>query len=250
MKFFGIMLLMIAEAVHAQTWDSLVDRYFNESVFPANPSAATTNGFHQWDAKLEDFSNSAREKQISVLHRYEREISAFPAAKLNAEQELDRDLVFGRNIRAALLELETVRMWERNPDLYSSTASYAAFVIMSRKFAPAATRLAALVSREKQMPGLFAAARSNLRNPPRIYAEVAIEQLPGILNFFRNDVPLAFQDVADHALIADFQKSNAAVVSELESYLFWLQSDLLPPGQRAIFASEPKTTDVSCSMTR
>ena len=64
-------------------------------------------------------------------------------------------------------------MWETNPDLYSSAASNAAFVIMSRKFAPQHERLQSLIARERQMPKLLQAARANLKNPPRIYTEVA-----------------------------------------------------------------------------
>ena len=66
----------------------------------------------------------------------------------------------------------------------------AAFVLMERKFAPPDDRLRSLIAREKQMPALLAAARVNLKNPPRIFTEIAIEQLPDIISFFQHDVPL------------------------------------------------------------
>ena len=44
------------------------------------------------------------------------------------------------------------------------------------------------------MPALLAEARVNLKNPPRIFTEIAIEQLPDIVSFFEHDVPLAFAD--------------------------------------------------------
>jgi uncharacterized protein (DUF885 family) len=99
---------------------------------------------------------------------------------------------------------------------------------MSRKFASVDSRLVSLIAREKQMPKLFTAARDNLKNPPRVYTEVAIEQLPDIIAFFQNDVPLAFKDVSSAQLRGQFVQSNAAVVEELKSYLAWLKSDLLP----------------------
>src|SRR5208337_4232342 len=85
-----------------------------------------------------------------------------------------------------------------------------------------------LVEREKKMPALLAQARVNLKNPPRIYTEIAIEQLPGIVSFFEHDVPMAFADVKDDALHAEFKKTNAAVIAALNEYLAWLKSDLLP----------------------
>ena len=107
-----------------------------------------------------------------------------PPASLDQTTRGDREMVLG-NIRSRLLTLETIRPWEKNADIYSSTCANAAFTLMERKFAPPDDRLRSLVAREKQMPGLLAEARVNLKNPPRIFTEIAIEQLPGIISFFR-----------------------------------------------------------------
>jgi uncharacterized protein (DUF885 family) len=98
---------------------------------------------------------------------------------------------------------------------------------MIRKFSSPDDRLRSVVSREEKMPAVFAAARANLKNPPRIYTEIALEQLPGIISFFQNDVPAAFAGATDPALKAEFAKSNAAVIAGLQSYADWLKSDLL-----------------------
>ena len=119
-------------------------------------------------------------------------------------------------------------MWEKNPDLYSSTASSAAFTIMSRTFAPPDVRLRSLIARERQMPRLLQSARANLKNPPRVYTEVAIEQLPGIVSFFQNDVPLAFKAVTAKPLLDEFHQVNSNVVHELQAYEQWLKTDVLP----------------------
>jgi uncharacterized protein (DUF885 family) len=78
------------------------------------------------------------------------------------------------------------------------------------------------------MPRLFSAARANLQNPPRIYTEVALEQLPGIISFFQKDVPLAFNTVKDRSLLDQFQQTNGAVIHDLQSYETFLKNDLLP----------------------
>ena len=111
-------------------------------------------------------------------------------------------------IRAGLLELETVRGWERNPDNYSSGITNSAFVIMSRTFAPPEARLKSLIARERLMPKVLAEARANLKDPPRIFTEVAIEQMPGNISFFENDVPLAFKAVTDPKLLAEFPRGQ------------------------------------------
>ena len=200
------MSLLFSGAAAAQ---SLADRYFDEYYFPFNPTSATSAGIHKYDDKLEDYSAAAVKKRIAILKKFEGEFAGLPTGA-------DRDLVLS-SIRASLLELETVRMWAKNPDLYSSGLSNSAFVIMSRTFASHEVRLKALIARERLMPQVLADARANVKHPPRIYLDVAIEQLPGIVSFFENDVPLAFKDVKDTTLLADFHSANAAVMAALKA---------------------------------
>lgn len=142
---------------------------------------------------------------------------------------VDADLeIVESNINSQLLTLETIRPWAKNADTYSSTCAGAAFVLMERKFAPPDDRLRSLIARERQMPALLAEARVNLDNPPRIFTDIAIEQLPGIISFFQHDVPAAFTEAKDPALKSEFAQTNAAVITALQSYLAWLKSDLLP----------------------
>lgn len=216
-----------SQSNRTESWDALVDRYFNEAVFPFNPSQATEAGIHNFDNSIEDYAADTIQRETAALRSFERLIHAFPDGSLNGQQKLDRELVLA-NIRSSLLSLEAIRMWEKNPDTYSSGASSAAFVIMARKFAPAPDRLRALIERERQMPKLFAEARRNLKNPPRIYTEVALEQLPGNISFFEKDVPLAFQDVRDPALMNHFHAVNTELIRELRAYESWLRTDVLP----------------------
>ena len=58
-------------------------------------------------------------------------------------------------------------------------------------------------------------------------SDLALEQLPGIISFFENDVPEAFKDAKDPATKAKFKKTNAAVIASLQSYESWLKQDLL-----------------------
>jgi uncharacterized protein (DUF885 family) len=78
------------------------------------------------------------------------------------------------------------------------------------------------------MPAVFDAARQNLKNPPHIYTEIALEQLPDIIHFFQVDVPVAFHDAQDEQLKKEFSQTNAAVIAALQSYQSWLKQDVLP----------------------
>jgi len=211
-----------------QQFQKVSDEYFDQVYFHYNPTTGTQVGYHQYDAQLEDYSRQSIDAQIAALKSFEARIGAIhpDADPANFVPRSDREIVLA-NIRSTLLTLETIRPWEKNADNYSSTCANGAFVLMERKFASPDERLRSLIAREKQMPAVLADARVNLKNPPRIYTEIAIEQLPGIVSFFEHDVPLAFADARDPALKAEFVQTNAAVIAALNSYLGWLNTDLL-----------------------
>ena len=175
---------------------ALADRFFDDVLFAYDPVQGTQAGFHQYDAMLPSGSRAEIDAQTAALHKFEQEVDSFDARGLSAGAAADRELVLAQ-IRGQLLTLEVIRPWEKNPDIYSSGVSNAVFVIMSRKFAPPAVRLKSVIAREKLVPRLFQSARENLKNPPRVYTEIALEQMPGIVSFFQNDVPAAFKDVTD-----------------------------------------------------
>ncbi len=207
-------------AAQTTSFDSLVDRYFDD-YFRLNPTSATAAGFHHpYDTQLEDYSKRGFEQRIELCKTYLPQFGKLP-------QSDDRDLVIS-HLKADLVNLEQIRQQVTNPDIYSSGVTASIFGLMSRKFAPPEERLRDVISREQQIPQVLADARRNLQNPPKIYTEVAIEQMSGNESFFADDVPKAFADVKDPQLTAQFKKVNSAVVDELKKYESWLKSDLLP----------------------
>ncbi|PYV83764.1 MAG: DUF885 domain-containing protein [Acidobacteria bacterium] len=215
-----------AKTRNSSNWNQLVDSFFDD-FYTLNPTQATAAGFHQHDSELEDYSRKGIENQIALANKYLTRLDAFDTKSLSSEERQDYQLLVN-DLKAALLELQNIRRWEKNPDHYSSGLTQSAFVIMSRKFAPPEQRLRSLIDRENKMPAFLAAGKENLKNPPHIYTEVAIQQLPGIVGFFQKDVPEAFTDVKDQKLLAEFHNSNAAVIAALHDYEKFLKQTLLP----------------------
>ncbi len=235
MKHWRIFLIFaLAGALQAQNGDAqfarLADRFFDDVVFRYDPVQATAAGFHQYDGQLPSGSHAEIQEEIAALKKWEADARNFGARGLSPWMAADRELMLSQ-IQSQLFSLETLRFWERNPDVYSSGATSAIFVIMSRKFAPPAKRLKSVMARERSIPRTFMAARENLKNPPRIYTEIALQQLPGMVRFFQKDVPEAFRDVTDAALLAEFRKTNQATVDAFRGYETWLKTDLLPRSQ-------------------
>src|SRR6202158_6120336 len=102
MKAILLMSLLISTA----SAQSLTDRFFDEYYFPFNPTSATSAGIHKYDGQLEDYSAAGVAARVAKLKQFEAEFAKLPP-------EPDRDLVMS-SIRASLLDLETIRNWQKN----------------------------------------------------------------------------------------------------------------------------------------
>src|SRR5438874_12530952 len=231
--FFLTLLLCLAsvlplraESQNVAAFNALVDKYF-DFYFSFHPTDGTAAGFHQYDQKLKDYSASAQAQQIRGFRDFLGKFQAVDASKLPADTAADRDWVIS-SIHSELLELENIQMWKKDPDHYSGAVTNSIFVIMKRNYASPEERLRSATERERQIPKALEYARENLQNPPKIYTQIALEQLPDETDFFRKDVPEAFSAVTDPKLLAEFKASNQAVIEAFESFQKYLKDSVLP----------------------
>jgi uncharacterized protein (DUF885 family) len=215
-----------ADVASPAAYRTLVQRFLAD-YYTQNPTYAGDLGLHEFDSRIEDLSQTAILAEAAALKRWRQEFAAVDPQTLATTDRLDREFVL-HEIDTRLLNIEEVRAWARDPDIYSSELTNSAFALIKRDYAPATERLRSLVAREKKMPGMLQEARRNLANPPRIYTEIAIEQIDGNIDFFRSAIVEAFAGVDDKALQAEFKRANDAVIAALEEYKGWLQKDLLP----------------------
>ena len=215
-----------AETQTLADFDALVDKYF-DFYFSFHPTDATAAGFHQYDQKLEDYSASVQAQQIRGLKDFLGKFQAVDGVKLPAETAADRDWIMS-SIHSELLELENIQMWKKDPDRYTGAVTNSIFLIMKRNYASPEERLRSAIERERQIPKALEYARQNLQNPPKIYTQIALEQLPDETDFFRKDVPEAFSAVQDPKLLAEFKASTQGVIDAFESYQKYLQDSVLP----------------------
>jgi uncharacterized protein (DUF885 family) len=217
----------VARAAGAD-FSRFVDDYF-EAQFRAQPSRGTAAGLHQYDDTLEDLSRVRIEARIAELKQLQSRLDAFDRSKLGFDDSIDAQALDGE-IRSGLQTLETLRVWERNPMLYVRIPGGAVDGIIKRDFAPAQARLRSVIARLNATPAVYAAARANVQNPPREFTDLAIRMCKGSVGYFEGSVAQWAKVAAggDTALLAEFQKANAAVVAEARSLATWLEQDLLP----------------------
>ena len=117
-------------------------------------------------------------------------LKAIDPATLSLDQELDRQTLLWQ-MDDRVLQLEVVRRWANDPDYYSSEVTNAAYVTHQASVRPGGSAEEP-DRRERTMPAALEEARVNLENPPRVFTQIALEQIDGNISFFKNDVPAAF----------------------------------------------------------
>jgi len=227
--------LLLAACAHAPTavappdFSRFAESYF-AAVFARAPSLATRVGFHEGnDGRLEDLSRAAIDARVAELHGLQDQNAAIRRGDLSFDDAIDAQLI-DNQIHSALLDLETLRTWEKNPMGYARLPGGSIDGLMKRDFAPARERLKSVIARLSQVPRIYAAAKENLKDPPKEFTDLAIRMARGSIGFFEKSVAEWAKAAAggDAALFAQFEQANGAAAASARDFSEWLQKDLLP----------------------
>ncbi len=219
-------------------FNQLADQYLR-GYYAFYPSQATALGLHEYDSQLESRSPQALAAEVRRLRGVLTQLARINPNVLTTDARYDY-LVLASHARGQLLELQDIRMWQRDPNIYSRLSISGIDNILKRNYAPIERRLDAVLAREREIPRLLGEGRANLDQPPRIYTEIALAQARGSIDYFARTVPQLIERAGGVRLSAarraQFESANAAAVDALRAYAEWLERDLLPrsTGQFAI----------------
>jgi uncharacterized protein (DUF885 family) len=210
----------------SEPFPHFVDDYLSY-LYETHPTSATLDGVHTHDDLLEDLSRTAIEAHTRTLAGFLRRLEEIDGEGLTAAERAERPMV-ADNIRARMFDLEEIRTWEKNPQVYadvlaSSLAGQAVFT-----YAPAAERARRVLSKLRQAPKLVQAARDNIKDPPGIFVKVGLETFRGALKFIESDLPKAFASVDDLHLLGDLADASAEAAQAIGSYIEHLENDVAP----------------------
>ncbi len=203
-----------------------------------NPTAATFDGVHVFDDHLEDMSRTGIDAHIQTLAALSRRLASINEESLTATEKIERPWV-ASYLKGRLHDLEHLRTWERNPQVYGELfgASLAAQTLFD--YAPADERARRVLSKLRQAPRFMQAARDNVKEAPGIFVKTSLETLRGVLRFVETDLPRAFSDVDDLGLLGDLADAQVEAIDAIKGYLSYVEHDL-GPRARASFRLGPE----------
>ena len=202
-------------------FEAMAGKYLAE-LLKMNPERATGLGEHQYDHLLNDYSLAGVKKSRDFNESYLNQLKTIRFDKLSKVNNIDARIMRDR-LEGNLFGIDVLREYEWNPGNYNVGGAINGLI--SRDFAPLKDRLMNVKSRLEAVPAVVAAAKANLKNPPRVHTETAIAQNKGVINLIKGDLQM-FIDQA--GMKVELAPAQAVAVAALTDYGKWLETDLLP----------------------
>ncbi len=157
-----------------------------DDLLEASPTRAYWAGDHRFDDRLPDLSDDAVRRETALLRRRASELEAVSPHGLDAQDDVDRQLLIAA-VEARLFELTETDERSWNPLLHNPGDLI--FGLLAREVGAPEERLTALAARLAALPDALATAERVLDDCPRVHVETALGQLDGTMSLVRDEVP-------------------------------------------------------------
>ncbi len=246
----AVMLALAGCAPSGAAWNQFRDRFIEQS-FQYDPAFAATQGRHEFDGKLPDWSEAGIAGRITALKAAIEEAQGFTG--LNEEQSFERDYL-AAVARGNLFWLETADQPHTNPAFYMGALSPSMYI--ARPYAAPDVRLRAYISYLDAVPAAAAQIRANLRAPmPLSFVNYGKASFGGLAEYYQGDGKAAFASVSDAALQGELTRASATAATAMSGLADWLESQratatqdfALGPERFAQMIRDTEMVDISLS---
>jgi uncharacterized protein (DUF885 family) len=210
-----------------QQFEQLVAAYMDE--FPAlSPVASTALGDHRFDSRLDEVSEEARQQKRDFYLKYLEQLGRIDPTRLSRANQVDHALL-EHELKGSLWSQETLQQWAWNPLSYTDLCGSAIYNLMARGFAPLEKRLRHVADRLERFPSLYRQVRETLvpDRVPKIHAETAVKQNPGVLSILDNLVKPHLGKLPPDERARLIEAMNLAETA-VQKHQQWLEDGLLP----------------------
>lgn len=210
-----------------QAFENLASEYISD-LGNFSPVYATLMGDHAADGQLDQVDDGARAETRLLLREYKEALIGIDREQLSRGNQVDAELLL-HELESSLWSLDVFQEWAWNPLQYISISGSAFYGLLARDFAPLETRLLNVASRLEQLPRFLDQARASIqaKRVPKIHAETAVLQNPGLLSIIDSMVVPAMGVLSTE----DQERLNAAIEiakDAVANQQTWLEEELLP----------------------
>lgn len=182
------------------------------------PVNATSLGVYEYNSNFRDFSQTALKNYLAELQTLETELETFKSEKeLSLDEAMDAELL-GRKIKLERKELLEFAYFERDPSLYVSEALYGLWYLWMRPL-DEGDRIQSLTDRIGKIPALFAQAKEFLKEPAKVWVELALDELNGLETFLAETLKNLSRVSPSKAKLQEFGDAAAKEIKNFKKFL-------------------------------
>jgi uncharacterized protein (DUF885 family) len=176
----------IATAADAATLRKIAEEYYawrNENY----PIFSSDAGLHTWDNRLTNYALAEVAKRAQHERALLEEVSAMKTDSWSKDDRIDW-LLFRAQLEAVNFGNRVLKFERTNPQVYTGVCISGIFSLLKKEYDTPRNRAIAATERLKQMPALLKQGLSNLQNPVKLYAQLAIQSARSIDSLFKESL--------------------------------------------------------------
>jgi len=190
-----------------------------ETIQSFYPVRSTEMGVHAYDNRFTDYSSTGIKNFTRTLKDYEKQLYRYKKSNLNEYQYINKRLIKS-NVDIALHDIRQIAWYKKSPHLYANEVVNGIYFLSISNHAPLAQRSISIISRMDAVPRYLKIARKNIKKPPQIYIDAAVETLESGIDFYQEvaaELMREFPEKADNIL-----KKSTAAREAMNDFMNWL----------------------------
>ncbi len=185
--------LSAAKSADAAALHQLADDFYqwrNEQF----PVGSSDSGLHTWDDRLTNYAAEKIAERAQHVRAVLAKVQALQTKDWPKDERIDW-ILFRSQLEGYDFSERVLRPLSRDPQSYIGECSNGIFSLLKKDYAPSAQRARAATARLRAMPAMLAQGEKNLREPVRLFAQLAIDSARAIDPLFNDSLMTLAQDL-------------------------------------------------------
>ena len=199
------------EVMGAAALHKVANEYYawrNEN-YPVQSSDA---GLHTWDDRLTDYSSAKIAERARHVHALLEKVRAIKIDNWPKDERIDA-ILFRAQLEDVDFQNRVLKFERTNPQVYVGGCVSGIFSLLKKEYDTPRKRAVAATVRLQQMPAMLKQSLSNLQNPVKLYAQLAIQSARSIDPLLNNSLMALDVDLAPNEHDELVKARDAALVA-------------------------------------
>src|SRR5438874_6148415 len=188
------------------------------------PVRSSDAGLHTWDDRLTDYSPDKIAERTQHVHSLLEKVRAMKTDNWPKDERIDW-ILFRAQLENVDFENRVLKFERTNPQVYVGDCTNGIFSLLKKEYDTPRKRALAATARLRQMPALLKQGLINLKNPVKLYAQLAIQSARSIDPLLNDSLMALDVDLSPNEH-EDLIKSRDVALSALHNYADELEKRL------------------------